>query len=214
MAEETAQLTTPVADQTDQNADDSILNPSADEGTLLTEATDEGTSTVDDTQNDTATPEAITYDLKLPENGLVNDTALNDVQEFATKHSLSNDVAQEILDGRNTAIQAQQQASIDEWNSSMDAELERIKSDPDMGGDNLTKSDQTVTALLKRFAPESFIEDLKRTGMAKSYGLFKTLFNIAQSSAQDTLHLGGSKGGAPDNSPEAVASRMFPADKL
>lgn len=175
-----------------------------------TDQADESGEKVTDKEESEQSDEPIVYDLKLPDNAQIDDTALADVKEFAEANKLSQEAAQEVVEKVNRAAEGALQKAVDQFNGEAEKNRQALLKHPTLGGDNMKQTDQLATAVLKRFAPEGLMELIKEGKHHVNPLFVEFLVSIGKASAPDTLHLGKSQGGMSDDSPEAKAARMFP----
>ena len=129
------------------------------------------------------------YDLKLPEDALLKETALKDVVEFAKENKLSNEQAQSILEKQNQAVSEYIEGLNQEQAKQSDAWKEEVINDKVLGGDNLEKTTKIATNVLERFASEELISILRDTGYGNNPELVKFLYSIGNTMQPDTLIL-------------------------
>lgn len=147
------------------------------------------------------------YDLKLPENALLDAKALEGVSEFAKELKLSNEQAQKLLERENAAVQSYAQAQTEQRQQDITAWEGEITADKEFGGDHLKESLESAKGVLKRFDPDGgVLELLDQSGYGSHPKVLRFLARIGKASKEDTIH----KGGAPTGGPKTLAERLYP----
>lgn len=158
--------------------------------------------------------EPIEYDLKLPENAQIDDTELAEVGEFAKANNLSAEAAQEVVERVNRAAEGALQKAVATYEQEIETNRQALLSHPELGRDNMKKTDQLATAALSRFDKGGELTKLLQDGghhvnpVVISY-----LVEIGKALSPDTLHLGGARSGRGDSESDKL-NRMFPPEKL
>lgn len=129
------------------------------------------------------------YELKTPE-GFAGD--INQVVEFAKANKISPEAAQKIVERehalRADAVKARDDEAIKSWETRVSNWANEVKADKDLGGANLSKTQESTLRALNLLAPatrEALVKELNATGYGNHPVLVRALYEIGQLSAED-----------------------------
>jgi len=204
-----------VADNENKTSDENLLDiegkDNADQESLLnidekSQNETEQPSKEGETQGDVP----IEYDISLPEDSLLDDSAKDSVLEFAKENKLPNEIAQGILEREAQAVQNFEATRLDEWDQQADGWKKELASDAEIGNDNWKETQVVFTQAMKKFAPEGFAKELEETQMLYHPKFVRMMRDIGMSMQSGTFVIGEGK---PDesnrNGLEGRADRMF-----
>jgi hypothetical protein len=157
------------------------------------------------TGDEPAVPES--YDLKLPENALLDAKALEGATEFAKELGLSNEQAQKLLERDNATVQSFVEATQVKQQEQVQAWEEELSADKEFGGDHLDESLEHAKSVLKRFddADQGLLELLNSNGYGSNPRVVKVLARIGKAMAGDQLLTGN----APSGGPKTFEKRLY-----
>ena len=137
------------------------------------------------------------YKLSLGEESLLGEADLKAVEEFATKHKLSNEVAQELVASQEAAVAKIIDAARDAEESQIEAWRNEVISDPVMGGENLKQTSENARRVVERFGGKEIIDILETSGYGNNPHVLKLLSTIGAVMSEDQLVRGGKPTVAP-----------------
>lgn len=144
---------------------------------------------VDSATTTTDTP--ITYDIKAPE-GVDLDTVAVDsfIKDVATKHKLTNEQAQAIVE-HGIKRQAELQAAADKAQAEQiareeKAEHDELKKDPVLGGANYEQTLKQASQAFLKFATKEEVEFINSTRLGNRVAMIKLFHRVYQGFAEDT----------------------------
>jgi hypothetical protein len=154
----------------------------------------------------------IKYELKLPENAILEATSLGEIETFAKAHGLPEEKAQALVDFQNKWLaeseakeRLAQEKQAKEW-------VAEIQADPVLGGENLKKNVELSNRLIKRFDTDgSFVQLLGSSGLGNHKAMFGIMARIASAMGEDTLVHGRTPGATSPaaGTDAAMAQTMF-----
>jgi len=149
------------------------------------------------------------YELSIPEGGRVVGEELTAIAAIAKDAGWTNEEAQE-------QVAALHQSRVDQ----AERYLVETKADPELGGANLTATEQHANAVLDRFAVAGTVDGddlrgmLNRQGLINKRSVLRFLVAIGKSMAEDSATVLPNSGkGKPAGGPltnEELASRLYP----
>lgn len=154
---------------------------------------------------DSDVPES--YDLKAPEDSLLNDDAVKQVEETAKELGLTNEQAQKLLDQQNEAVSNYQKQAVDNWQKQQDQWLEAVKSDKELGGDNFDENIKQARTALDKFASKEFVDALDESGYGNHPELVRTFARIGKMLGEDSPLSGESNQGGK----QTLAEKFYPS---
>lgn len=148
-------------------------------------------------------PKKPEFSLKIPEDSLLHEEAIERAASFAKEQGLSNEQAQKLLDRESAAItdyieRVKNEAS-SEW-------MELSKADSEVGGDNLDKSVEISKRVIDKYGSQKFKDALVETGLGNHPELLRIFTKIGKAMDEDKLILpSGHASDAPkQKTPEEV----------
>jgi hypothetical protein len=183
--------------------------------TASTPTNDAGAANENTESNTPVTPEAAhtpeakvetpevpeSYDLQMPEGVELDKAAADEFTVIAKELKLDQASAQKLADV--AAKQAQRQAEahkkmVESW-------VESVKTDKDIGGDNLEQNLGIARKALEDFGTPELRDVLNATGFGNHPEIIKAFYKAGKAIGEDGFVKGSAKG--PDTDP---AKRMFP----
>ena len=152
------------------------------------------------------------YELKLGENALINETAIDRIKEIAQQHELSNEAAQATLDLADALLVEAKADSQKEWDNVVAGWGQEVENHPQLGGEHLAQTDRLATMFVQKYGPDGFLEYLVQGGFNKNPMLIETFVNAAKATLPDqkpTENGDSIPSKEVDDSPEAKAQRIF-----
>lgn len=132
---------------------------------------------------DTAAAPPEKYDLKLPEDSLLDEKALEGTVSYAKERGLSNEQAQELVERESFAIS--------EYVTRMKGEAENwiaeAKGDEELGGDSFNKNVEMARRVVEKFGSDKFKEALNDSGLGNHPEVVRVFKRIAESMGEDSL---------------------------
>lgn len=200
---------TAVADSTEATAaDDAAVAESTAETTASTESTEAKTMTLttDASTESTETTEAekpveISYDLKLPENSVLDETAIERTVANARKQGLSSEAAQSQLEFLNTEVAQRETAFLEsnkpggaEWTTRVNTWEGQALKDPEIGGtpEKLQETVAVAKRVLSEVFPPSVAAFLHETGYGSHPDIIKGLAKIGKMTSEGSFIPGNS----------------------
>lgn len=133
-------------------------------------------------------------DLKVPKDSNISEAQVEKIAELSTKHKLSTEAAQEILntqadaqdDARDdvlASIESQHEESIKTW-------VKDVKSDTELGGAKFNETSEYAQRAVKKFGSEKFIEILNETGYGNHPEVVRAFARIGRAMSDDKLITG------------------------
>ena len=151
-----------------------------------------------------ATPQSapVEYALTIPQDSLLDPTAVERVTAFAKAEHLAPASAQKVLE----LAHAEQAALVEKQKADYTAKITgweaAVKADPELGGANYTGMLARTVAVLDRFGDTELKEALKSTGFGNYPALVRFVNKIGAAMANDTP-TGGHSGLRPTHKPDA-----------
>lgn len=150
------------------------------------------------------------YKLNLPKDSLLDQAALDDVISFAKEKGLTNEEAQDILEGENARLAAyvdKQKAQQEEaWKKQTEDWITEWKNDKEIGGADFKKNSELAKRVIDRFGDAAFKEELNRTGFGNHPGLGRLLVKLGKAMSEDQLVLPGA---APASAGKKSTAEVF-----
>jgi hypothetical protein len=96
------------------------------------------------------------YDLKLPEDSLLDEGAIERTAAQAKEQGLSNDAAQELLERQSQAVSDHVEKQSEAWRA-------EVKADKEIGGDNYNESVEMSRRLVDHYGSDALKRELNRS---------------------------------------------------
>lgn len=155
------------------------------------------------------------FDLsKLPEGIEIADDQLEWVKEYGKANNLTQEQAQALMD---KGIEMQQK-NLDYWNDTKKGWRDQVKADPELGGQNLSKSVTAAEAVIAKFGGSAenikeMQDDLQLLGLGNKRSFIRFCNNIAKATSDDRADTPSGNSPAPvKNLAQQMWSNM-PGDK-
>jgi hypothetical protein len=127
------------------------------------------------------------YELKLPEDAVVDSEFVKEVEAIARQQGLSNDEAQMLLDQQSEKAAQLVTKKAEAW-------MEQLKTDPELGAD-LKQTAALAQRALENFAPPTLRGMLVKSGYGNHPDVVRFLYNIGKKMADDKLVIPGAQSG-------------------
>lgn len=174
------------------------------ESTFVTESTKESSedtqeTEVADSKESQEEGESKEEDLKLSlsENSLLDDKYLEEITSFAKENKLSKEAAQKLLDKQEGFLSKMMEAQEIEFKNQVDAWAKEVINDPQLGGENLSKTQQNAQKVLKRFGSEELNQILRDTGYGNNIHVVKFFATLGSIMSNDSLVIPGTDHAKP-----------------
>lgn len=133
------------------------------------------------------------WSLELPENSLVSEASMKEIESFAKENSLSKEAATKLLERENSAVQNFIDKQEQELNNQLDQWREEVINDPTIGGENLKLTTERARRVVQEFGSQEFIDILNDTGYGDNIEVVRFLSKIGKQMSEDTLVTPGTK---------------------
>jgi hypothetical protein len=143
------------------------------------------------------------YDLKLPDGSVFDAAHLEEVSAYAKELKLSTEQAQKLVERDNALVSGYREREQANWQKMVNDWSEKVKADPEIGGDKLDTNVQAARKALDRFGSPALKEMLNKTGAGNHPELVRIFAKIGQALADDKI-LNGSNGGKQPRDPAEV----------
>jgi hypothetical protein len=140
-----------------------------------------------------AQPGEVKYDLKLPENHVLGDGAVERIASYAKEKGLSQEQAQSLLERENGAAQSYASRQMEQYNKTVDSWAKMVETDTEIGGQNFKQNIELASQVVKRYGSESLVKALKDTGYGNHPELVRVFARIGKAMSPDQLVLPGSQ---------------------
>jgi hypothetical protein len=157
-------------------------------------------------------PAEVPYALTLPDDAVLEASAVERSAAFAKANSLSPDAAQHVLEHANAEVQADRDRHTAQWNTlTRETWVTEAKHDPEIGGEKLPGAVTDAKRFLQEFGDPELRQFLEDTGFGNNKLVVRMLSRAMKRRVSATpVTAGGSGPGAPDTSLEGRAARMYP----
>jgi hypothetical protein len=165
------------------------------------------------TTTDQSTPTAPHPDawsaLTLPEDAVLEASAIERTTAFAKAAGLSPEVAQKALEHANREVAAYQEKQTAEWHTlTRETWVHDVKADPEIGGEKFTGAVTDAKRFLEKFGDEEVRQFLDDTGFGNHKFVIR-LFSRAEKGLTNHRRLTGRSGGGV--TPKTTAQVLFPS---
>ncbi len=142
--------------------------------------------------NEPVVPEK--YDLKIPENSLLDAAHVDAVSSFAKENKLTNEQAQVILEREHNAAQAGVDAFKNKGQQLSEKWLEQAQADKEIGGDNFKTTVALAKSALDKLFPSMEINQIMNdSGLGNHPAVLKGFAQIGKMLANDKMHQPGAQ---------------------
>lgn len=142
-------------------------------------------------------------DLKLEKDSPLSAEEVEGLISFANEKKLSKELTQALVE-RETA---QKKAQADAVEKAKDKWLNDVKSDKEIGGDNLKETSVIVKKVFDRFGDEEFASYLENTGLGNHPAVVRFIRKIGKSMTPEQLVMPAAQGGSSE--PVSAASKLY-----
>lgn len=133
---------------------------------------------------------AAEYKLELPDGSDIGQEHLDKIAAYAAEQGLSNEQAQDILNFKAEAVTDYLESTQKMINERRQEWLEELRSDPEFGGQNLSRTKADAGRVIQRFATRGLVEALNASGLGDHKELIITLAKIGRAMSDDSLVAG------------------------
>lgn len=144
------------------------------------------------------------YDFKLPEGMTVAKEQMDALTTLATETKTPPEVAQKFLDMHMSLVQAQANASVQNYVDTQNKWGTEVKADPEIGGPKLEATIASCARAIDRLNVPGFREALDLTGAGNHPAVVKAMNRIGQLMSEDRFKPGGNPPAAGPKSAAAV----------
>jgi hypothetical protein len=133
------------------------------------------------------------YDIKLPDDSLLDDGAVERIAAEARKQGLSNEQAQAFTDAQSAAVAEFADAEKARIKEIAEGWKAKAESDPEVGGDGFKQNSELALRVVNRFGNEEFKKALEETGLGNHPDLFRFVVKIGKAMSEDQLVFPGAE---------------------
>lgn len=165
------------------------------------------------------------YDLKLPDNAILDASVLERTAATARALGLSNEHAQKMLESVHQEAATARQVAVDaamkahqpggaEWIKQETAWRDAVLQDPELGNGKpelVTQAIESSKKVLSKFGSPELGQFLETSGLGSEPAVLKFLSKLGKAMGEGAIVNGPPASGARDNSEEGRANRMFPS---
>ena len=145
------------------------------------------------------------YDLKLPDNSLLQAESIEAISQYAKEKGLSNAQAQELLERENSAVTSFAKTQQDLFVEQVESWKSAASKDPEIGGDKFNENVELAKRALETYGSPEFSKQLNETGFGNHPELIRMFAKVGRSIHDDNL-LGGD---ASKNNKKSFADRFY-----
>jgi hypothetical protein len=127
------------------------------------------------------------YDLKLPEDSLLEAQHVDKIKALAKQNGLSNADAQALLDSEHNSVVTYIEEKKTVW-------LKQVTEDKEIGGDNLNRNVELAHRVLEKHGTAELKNELNRTGYGNHPELVRFLVRLGKASGEDQLVAANTQG--------------------
>lgn len=131
------------------------------------------------------------YDFKLPEGSIIDEKHFEAVSAYAKEHKLSQEEAQAVLERDAAVIGSYDAAQKERYAKEAETWVSKVKSDPEIGGENFKESVATAQRMVDKFFSPEFKEQLDKTGLGNHPELVRGLYRMGKLTREDKAVLAG-----------------------
>lgn len=165
------------------------------------------------------------YDLKLPENAVIDASVLERTAATARELGLSNEHAQKVVNALNQEAATAQQAAVEtalkshqpggaEWVKQETAWRDAVLQDPELGDGKPEQLEAAVTAgskVLAKYGTPELGQFLETTGLGSHPAVLKFVARLGKAMGEGDIVKGPPASPTKDDTEEGRAARMFPS---
>ena len=170
-----------------------------------TKPVEEKAGEADESKAEQETKEPEEFDLKLPENSLLSNDAVEELTAIAKENGLNAEQAQRLLDIQSETVAEFNDVLQKDFEDQVEAWGDEIRADKEYGGEKLGENAELAKRAVKAFAGEEFLQELDDTGYGNHPRLFKMLVKIGREIEAGGLVLSN----AQSNQPKSMAEAFY-----
>jgi len=140
-------------------------------------------------------PEPQRFELKLPEGSILDQSAVERVSAFAKEMKLTPEAAQKVLEQEHMVLEGYAKTLDEQFAAKKQEWATQAFSDKELGGPQFKENIELAHRVIKRFAPQEFIQDLESSGLGNHPGLLKTFNRLGKAMSEDKLVQPGAQAG-------------------
>jgi hypothetical protein len=145
----------------------------------------------------------VPYTLALPEDAVLEASAIERTTAFAKAAGLSPEVAQQALEHANGEVVAYRDHETATWNKlTRETWVNEVKNDPEIGGEKFTGAVTDAKRFLRKFGDEEIRQFLDDTGFGNNKFVIRIFSRAMKWMANDKLPAGS--GGTPKSDAEVL----------
>lgn len=163
----------------------------------------EGTQKVETAKPGTP-PAEVVYDLKLPKDSVLDESATTAVSEFAKANKLTPEVAQSLLERDDANAQAYEQAVIGQIEAQHSAWKDAIAKDPEIGGDKTAAASERAFRVFEKYGTTELKTFLEQSKYGDHPEVLRLFSRIGALMAEDGFVQPGTSSGE-----QSLAQRMY-----
>jgi hypothetical protein len=132
-------------------------------------------------KTDPAVPQRIVpekYELKAPEKSPLTPEAIKRVEEYAKANKLTQDEAQRELIRENDSVKRLQEGVNEAMKQQVDRWINEVKSDPEIGGENYTRTVQRAQLGVAKVGNAKLIDRLNKSGLGNDPELVRAFAKV------------------------------------
>ena len=199
MTDTTAATSTPSTDAGEPKTDSTTATPDSTQATGTPDASAADTKTDDTKAAEPQVPEA--YELQMPDGIELDKASAEEFTTIAKELKLDQAAAQKLAD--IAAKQAQRQ--VEAHTKLVESWVEQIKTDKDIGGDNLNENLSIARKALDTFGTPELKDVLNASGLGNHPAVIKAFVKAGKAISEDKFVAGAAKGNDTD-----PAKKLFP----
>jgi hypothetical protein len=167
-------------------------------------ATDATHTTTDQTTTTAPQPD-IQYTLALPQDAVLESSAIERMTAFAKANHLSPDVAQQALNHANAEVVADRDQQTDAWRTlTRETWVNEVKRDPEIGGEKYTGAVTGTKRFLAEFGDEEIRQFLDDTGFGNNKFVIRLLSRAMARMETEKRRSGSGEGGERKSDAEVL----------
>lgn len=133
------------------------------------------------------------YDLKLPEDSLLDPSTIERISAEAREKGLSNEAAQELIDREHQAVSAYKEAQDEQVKEIQDSWVSTAEADKEIGGDAFKENVELAKRVVDRYGSDDFKKALNETGFGNHPEVLRIFTRIGKEMGEDRLVEPGSQ---------------------
>lgn len=133
------------------------------------------------------------YELKLPEESLLDSESVSQVEQFAKQNKLTQEQAQKLLEQNNALLSNYQQNQVEGLKQKAEEWKSQSKSDKEIGGDGFSESVELAHRALDKFATKELKDVLDQTGFGNHPEIVRVFSRIGKQISDDEFVVSGQR---------------------